>query len=276
MRNLKKLGVLALGLTLAFSVAGCAKKEDANKGNTVVKVGVVGESNEMWTPVIEELKKEGIEIQLVSFTEYSTPNAALDGGEVDLNAFQHYAYLNKEKENYGYKIDSIGDTFISAMNIYSKKITNLSEIKEGDKVAVPNDATNGGRALKVLEAAALIELNPDAGDSPEVKDITANPFNLELVEVDAANVYALLPDVTIAVINCNYALDNGLNPGEDALFQDSVSIYAGKNYVNLIAARSEDLDNEVFKKVVAAYQSDAVKEVYADTFKGSYLAAWEE
>ena len=267
MRKLKKLGVLALGFTLAFAVAGCAKK-DEKKENSVVKVGVVGESN--------ELKKEGIEVQLVTFTDYNTPNAALDGGEVDLNAFQHYAYLNKEKENYGYKIDSIGDTFISAMNIYSKKITKLSEIKEGDKVAVPNDATNEGRALKVLEAAALIELNPDAGDSPEVKDITANPFNLELVEVDAANVYALLPDVTIAVINCNYALDNGLNPGKDALFQDSVSIYEGKNYVNLIAARTEDLENEVFKKVVKAYQSDAVKEVYADTFKGSYLAAWEE
>lgn len=275
MRKLKKIGILALGLTLAFAVTGCGKK-DATKDNKVVKVGVVGESNEMWTPVIEELKKDGIEIQLVTFTDYNTPNAALNGGEVDLNAFQHYAYLNKEKDNNGYKIDSIGDTFISAMNIYSKKIDNLSGIKEGDKVAVPNDATNEGRALKVLEAAALIELNKDAGDSPEVKDITANPFNLELVEVDAANVYALLPDVAIAVINCNYALDNGLNPGKDSLFQDSVSIYAGKNYVNLIAARTEDLDNEVYKKIVKAYQSEAVKDVFADTFKGSYLAAWEE
>jgi len=275
MRKLKKLGILVLGFTLAFAVTGCGKK-DATKDNKVVKVGVVGESNEMWVPVIEELKKEGIEVQLVSFSDYNTPNAALDGGEIDLNAFQHHAYLDKEIANNSYKIEAIGDTFISAMNIYSKKIANLSEVKEGDKIAVPNDATNEGRALKVLEAAALIELNKDAGDSPEIKDIIANPFKFEFVEVDAANEYALLPDVAIAVINCNYALDNGLNPGKEAIFQDSPNIYVGKNYVNLIAARSEDANNEVLKKVVKAYQSDAVKEVYADTYKGSYLAAWEE
>ena len=95
------------------------------------------------------------------------------------------------------------------------------------------------------------------------------------MEVDAANVYSLLPDVTAAVINCNYALDNGLNPGKDAIFQDDVKIYSGKNYVNLIAARTEDADNEIYKKIVKAYQSEAVKEVFADTFKGAYIPAWD-
>ncbi len=273
--NVKKAVSAIAVLAVALSVTACGSK-DKESEEVTVKVGVVGEANEMWDPVIEQLKEEGIQIELVSFTDYTTPNQALDNGETDLNAFQHYAYLNSEIENNGYEIEAIGDTFISAMNIYSDKIEDVSEITEGAKIAVPNDATNEGRALKILEAAGIITLNPEAGDSPEVADITDNSLNIELVEVDAGNVYALLPDVTAAVINCNYALDNGLNPGEDAIFQDNVSIYEGKSYVNLIAARSEEADNEVYKRIVEVYQSDAVEEVYADTFKGAYIAAWQE
>ena len=275
MKLIKRVIIFSLLVTLAVGVTACGKEKEED-GKTIVKIGVVGESNEMWTPVIEALAKEDIEIKLVSFTDYATPNAALNSGEVDLNAFQHFAYFDKEVENYGYKLTAIGDTFISTMNIYSNKVKSIDEVKAGDKVAVPNDATNEGRALKVLEAAGLIELDEKAGDSPEISNITANPLNLELVEVDAANVYALLPDVAIAVINCNYALDNGLNPGKDAIFQDGVSIYSGKTYVNLIAAKTEDVNNEIYLKIVKAYQSEAVKEVYATTFKGAYLAAWEK
>ncbi|WP_455716585.1 MetQ/NlpA family ABC transporter substrate-binding protein [Anaerosporobacter sp.] len=276
MKKQKRLKVLTIALVMVVSIlaTACGKKEESGKGT--VKIGVVGEANEMWDPVIEELKKEDINIELVVFTDYTTPNKALNDGDTDLNAFQHYAYLNSEVEDNGYKLTAIGDTFISAMNIYSNKIKDVSEITDGAKIAIPNDATNGGRALKILEAAGLIKLNPDAGDSPEKADITENPLNIELVEVDAANIYALLPDVTAGVINCNYALDNGLNPGEDSIFQDNVSIYAGKSYVNLIAARTEDADNEIYKKIVEAYQTEAVKAVYADEFKGAYIAAWDE
>ncbi|NLZ48653.1 MAG: MetQ/NlpA family ABC transporter substrate-binding protein [Clostridiales bacterium] len=277
---MKKRNIIAalLSVFVLTTATACGKSEETKKDKSdkkVVKVGVVGESNEMWDPVIEELAKEGVEIQLVTFTDYSTPNRALNDGETDLNAFQHYVFLNEEIKNNGYKIKSIGDTFISAMNIYSNKVSNVSEIGQGAKIAVPNDATNEGRALKVLEAAGLIKLDPNAGDSPDKTDIVENKLNIELVEVDAANVYSLLPDVAAAVINCNYALDNGLNPGKDAIFQDDVKIYTGKNYVNLIAARTEDADNEIYKKIVEAYQSDAVKEIFADTFKGAYIAAWE-
>jgi D-methionine transport system substrate-binding protein len=274
----KKILSILLATSILATFTACGKsnadvKEEAS--TTTVKVGVVGESNEMWTPVIEEMAKEGINVELISFTDYATPNRALSDGETDLNAFQHYAYLNKEIENNGYKITSIGDTFISAMNIYSDKVSSISEIAEGAKIAVPNDATNEGRALKILEAAKLIEIDANAGDSPELGDITSNPLNIEFVEVDAANVYALLPDVTAAVINCNYALDNGLNPGEDSIFQDNVSYYSGNSYVNLIASRTEDADNETYLKIVEAYQSEAVKEIYADTFKGAYIPAWK-
>lgn len=277
---MKKRTILALVLVvvLTFVSTACGNKNDksSESDEKTVKVGVVGESNEMWDPVIEELGKKGIKIELVSFTDYTTPNQALDNGEIDLNAFQHYAYLNDEIKNNGYKITAIGDTFISAMNIYSNKVSNVSKIEKDSKIAVPNDATNEGRALKILEAAGLIKLDKSAGDSPEVSDITENPLNLELVEADAANVYSLLPDVAAAVINCNYALDNGLNPAQDSIFQDDVTFYSGNSYINLIAARTADKDNEIYKKIVHAYQSEAVKEVYATTFKGSYLAAWEE
>lgn len=273
MKAKKILSILsALLIAAAFTACG---NSNVVKEETTVKVGVVGESNEMWNPVIEEMAKEGINIELISFTDYTTPNRALADGETDLNAFQHYAYLNNEIKNNGYEITSIGDTFISAMNIYSDKVSDVSEIGEGSKIAIPNDATNGGRALKVLEAAKLIEIDANAGDSPEKSDVTSNPLNLELVEVDAANVYALLPDVTAAVINCNYALDNGLHPGEDSIFQDNVGYYEGKSYVNLIAARTEDANNETYLKIVQAYQSEAVKGIYADIFKGAYVPAWE-
>lgn len=275
MKAKRIISILTLIAVLATFTA-CSKAADSEKKDTTtVTVGVVGEANEMWVPVIEKLAKEGIEIKLVSFTDYVTPNKALSNGETDLNAFQHHAYLNNEIKSNGYEIQAIGDTFISAMNIYSNKVKSIEEIGEKAKIAVPNDATNEGRALKVVEAAGLIELSKESGDAPELTDIVSNPLNLEFVEVDAANVYAVLPDVTAAVINCNYALDNGLNPGEDSIFQDDVSIYAGKSYINLIAARTKDADNEVFKKIVAEYQSEAVEEIYKTTFKGAYLPAWK-
>ena len=273
-QKVKALAVLTVLLVAVF-VTACGGNKKSDKEDVIrVKVGVVGESDVMWEPVIEELKKDGILVEIVSFTDYGTPNKALNDGDTDLNAFQHYAYLDKEVETCGYKITAIGDTYISAMNIYSSNVEDVSEIIQGAKIGVPNDATNEGRALKVLEAAKLIKIDPAAGDSPEIKDIVENSLNIEFVEVDAGNLYALLPDVTAAVINCNYALDYGLSPGTDGIFQDNVTFYTGKSYVNLIASRIADVDNETYKKVVKAYQSEAVKKVFAEHFKGAYIAAW--
>ena len=211
---------------------------------------------------------------MVTFADYTIPNQALNDGEIDLNAFQHYAYFNDEVSNKGYKLTAIANTYISAMNIYSKKIKSVSEVKKGDKVAIPNDPSNGGRALKVLEAAGLIKLKNNAPDNPEVSDIGQNPLNLEIIEVDAGGIYRLLPDVACAVINCNFALDFGLNPGSDYIFQDDPTIYKGNSFVNLIAARTKDKDKEVFKKIIKAYKTDMVKEIYAKNFKGSFIATW--
>ena len=269
--SIKRVLFILVILTTIF-FAACSK----NKDSITVKIGFVGESDMViWKPVQEKLSKEGITVELVSFADYSMPNQALNDGDIDLNAFQHHAYFYNETNTKGYNLSIIGLTFISAMNIYSQKISNVNEVKRGDKIAIPNDPSNGGRALKVLEAAGLIKVKPEVGDLPSISDIIENPLNLDIITVDAGGIYSLLPDVACAVINGNYAIDFGLNPGSDYIFKDDPAIYSGNSFVNLIAARTKDKDNELYKKVVAAYQSETVEEIYANNFKGSYLPTWK-
>ncbi|MDR2179077.1 MAG: MetQ/NlpA family ABC transporter substrate-binding protein [Synergistaceae bacterium] len=262
--------LVSIAASLAFGSAEAAEGERVK-----LKVGIVGESYEViWAPVIERLAKEGIDVELVNFAEYTLPNAALDAGEIDLNAFQHHKYLRNEIQTKGYKLTPIGDTFLSAMCLYSKKIKNVSEIKKGDKIAFPNDLVNQGRALTVLQGAGLIKLKADVVN-PDVSDIAENPLSLEFVPVDAAQVPSILPDVAAGVINGNYALDFGLSPSKDSIFYDNLSFYKDDSYINVIAARTQDAGKEIFKKVVAAYQTDEVKKVFQDYFEGSYLPAWK-
>lgn len=301
MRKLSKLlavgAILTLGLTAcgssqkadtttaagentessAESTAAESSKADAAKteGTSKVKLGVVGENNEQWNPVIEAMAKEGVTVELVKFADYSLPNRALNDGEIDLNAFQHKAYLANDIKDNGYKIEAIGDTIIAPLGVYSKKIKDLSELNDGDTIAIPNDATNGGRALKVLESAGVIKVNPDAGYTPTLNDITENAKNIKFTEVEAANTPSLLPDVAAAVINGGHAVDNGLNPKTDSIFLEKVEDGVDNPYVNIIVARSEDKDNEIYKKIVKAYQSDDVKKVIEEVYKGAYIPAWK-
>lgn len=269
----KKCAVIA-GLTIcALAAAGCGKKEE--KDDKVIKIGVVGENNEQWQPVINNLAKEGITVELVKFSEYSLPNQALADGEIDLNAFQHYAYLNKEIEDKNLDLTVIGETIIAPLGIYSDKIKDISELKDGDKVAIPSDATNGGRSLKLFESAGIIKVNPDAGYMPTLSDITENPLNLEFYEVEAAQTPSLLPDVAAAIINGGHAIDAGLFPLEDSIYLETVKEGEENPYINIIVARTKDKDNELYKKVVDAYHTDEVAKVVEETYKGSYLPAWK-
>ncbi|WP_288300091.1 MetQ/NlpA family ABC transporter substrate-binding protein [uncultured Brachyspira sp.] len=271
---LKILIVLTIALLEVFAIISCEKS--SNKENNVVRVGFYTDSEyQIWNPVVSNLAKEGITIELVSFANTRMPNQALNNGDIDLNAFQHHAYLNDEVSNLGYDIVAIADTYISAMNIYSKNISNVSELKKGDKVAIPNDPSNEGRALKVLEAAGLIKVKPEVGDLPSISDIIENPLGLNILAVEIGSVPSYLPEVACAVINAHVAIDFGLNPGSDYIFQDNPSIYSGNAFVNLIAARTEDKDKEIYKKIIKAYQSEAVEEIYANNFKGSYLPTWK-
>lgn len=275
---MKKKRIIALILSLAVVLgvlSGCGKKEDSKEENRVIKIGLTGTIYEdIWNPIVEDFKDKGITIELVQFSDFSLPNQALDAGDIDLNAFQHHAYFDSDVASNGYEITPIADTFVIAMNIYSDKIQDISELKDGDKIAIPNDASNGDRAIKLLESAGIITLKEDAGGNPELSDIETYNVKVEIVEANAADLCTLLPDVTAAVINGNYALDYGINPDEEAIFKETE--YDDDSYFCLIAARTDEADDPVYQEIVEAFQSERTKQIFKDVFKGFFVPAWEQ
>ena len=267
-----KKAFFALAVAVLLGTAGAAWAE------TTVKLGVVGSIyDDLWAPAKAELAKEGINLELVSFSDYVTPNRALADGEIDLNAFQHDIYLQSEIKEYGYKLTNIGSTFITPMNLFSNKVKSVSEIKDGDVIAIPNDLTNGGRALKVLASAGLIKLKDNSNFSPTLEDVETYNVKITISELAANTITAALPDVTAAIINNTFALDFGLK-AEDAIFKDT-SINE-RPYWNLVAARTEDLSTPekfaLYEKVVKAFQSEATEKVFKEQFGGYMLAAgWD-
>ncbi|MDE5950936.1 MAG: MetQ/NlpA family ABC transporter substrate-binding protein [Acetatifactor sp.] len=293
MKKLNKLVTLALStalLTLALSACGNAGDgqaagmsaqggQESQVEPVTVKLGVVGSIYEdLWAPAQEALKAEGINLEIVQFSDYVTPNNALANGEIDLNAFQHRIYLESEIESYGYEIQNVGNTLIVPLNLFSQKISSLEELKDGDTVAIPDDVTNGGRALKVLEAAGLITLSPEAAFNPTVNDIASYNVGITIKELKANVIPSTLPDVDIAVINGNYALDFGLK-AEEAVYQDNVLDV--EEYWNLVAARTADLEDAekvaVYDKVIKAFQSEETEKVFNDTFGGYFIkVGWDQ
>lgn len=279
----RRIFALALAIALlALALTGCGSKDNgsAADGDTVtVKLGVVGAIyDDIWKPAQEALKAEGINLEIVQFSDYVTPNNALANGEIDLNAFQHRIYLQGEIANYGYEIQNIGNTFIAPMSLFSSKISSVSELKDGDIIAIPDDLTNGGRALKVLESAGIITLNSAAGFNPTLDDIQTYNIGVTIKELKANVIVSALPDVTAAIVNNNYALDFGLSANDAIFADDRLDI---EDYWNLIAARTADLSDpdkvEIFRKVVEAYQSDATLEVFNTECRGFYTpAGWDQ
>ncbi len=274
---LKALSISLVALLVGSFAFANGNRETSGAGPkaTVVKLGVVGENNEQWEPVIKNLKAENIDLQLVKFSDYTQPNRALADGEIDLNAFQHYAFLNNEKKERGLDLTVIGETIIAPLGVYSKKIKSLDELKDGDKIAIPSDPTNGGRALKLFETAGLVKVDPAAGYLPEVKDITDNPKHIQFVQVEAALTSSLLPDVAAAVINGGHAVDAGLFPLQDAIYLEQAGGAGEQNpYVNVIVARTADKDNPVYLEVVKLYRTPEVAEVIKNAYKGAYIPTW--
>lgn len=271
MKSLKKL-VLTLGLTASVSLlAACGASAESD----TVKIGVVGEDTDVWDFVIEKVEKEkGIDVELVKFTDYAQPNKALADGEIDLNSFQHKLFLESYNADHGTDIVPIADTNIAPLGIYSDKLTKVEDLKENASVAIPNDVTNGGRALLLLQTAGLIEVDPAAGVTPTVNDITANPLNLDIQELDASQTARALQDVDASLINSGMAVDAGFIPTEDAIFLEPVDGNSDP-YINIIAARAEDADNEVYQTIVEAYQADDTIEVIKETSKGASIPAWK-
>lgn len=251
-----------------------AANADEKTDGQVVKIGVVGDDQRLWEKAKENAEKDGVTLDIVVFTDYNTPNDALANGDIDLNAFQHKAFLDDYNEAKNQNLVPIGMTYLSPIGVYSNKIKDLKELTDGAKIAIPNDATNGGRALIVLDQAGVITLNDDAGHTPTVKDIKDNPKNVQIDELDAAQVARSLPDVDAAVINGNMAVDAGLDPRNDTIFVEEMGESIAP-YINYVVAREEDKDNELYKKVVSYYQQDNVDELLQELYKGSQYAAWK-
>ena len=279
-KNLKRIVVTALTAVsvLGLTASGGAGEESAD-GKTVVKVGVVGEYNDQWDTVNEILAKDNIEVELVKFSDYAVPNRALADGEIDLNSFQHKAFLANDIKQKGYDLTAIGDTLIAPLAIYNNKdkVSSIDEIKDGDTIAIPSDLTNGGRALKLLEAAGLIVCDPEKGVVPTKADIIKYNKDIEILEAESAALANLLPDCAAAVINGGNALTAGLNSVEDSIFVEDVDPETNEavpDLVNVIVARTEDKDNEVYQKVVKAYQTDEVKKSIEEAYKGAFICVW--
>ena len=270
---MKKIITLILALVICVgSLVGCSKSsaEDTN----TVKLGVTGDDHEVWDLVKEKLAKDGINLEIISFSDYIKPNIALDEGEIDINAFQHHAYLENFNKERNLNIVSIGDTVFAPMAIYPGKLDSIDKVTKGSKIAVPNDTTNLGRALILLETAGIIKLKENVGLLPTLKDIVENPKEVEIVELIATQIPRSLQDVDLAVINSGVAVNAGLSPTETSLFMEDEDLETSKPYINLIATKEENKDNELFKKVVEAYQSEDVRETINKLYKGESIPAF--
>jgi D-methionine transport system substrate-binding protein len=275
---MKKLSIILLALAVSVLPVFAGGKQEAENRQTV-RIGLMGEElRPAWNAAGAELAKEGITIELVTFSDYAVPNRALADGDIDLNSFQHDAFLQNEIRNQKYEISAIGNTVIFFLGVYSRKIKSLGELKDGDTVVIMNDATNGGRALKVLESAGVFTLDPSKGTTPTVRDIVSNPKNIQVVEVDAAQTWRTLddPQVAAAVVNSNFVVDGGGVPARDAIYIKPIDKEGDKPYINVAVARTRDRDNPVYKRVIAAFQTPEVARVITDEppLKGTALPAW--
>ena len=255
---------------LAFAVAATLST-GALAQDKPLKIGVTGGPHaQIFEQVKKVAEKDGLKIQIVEFSDYVQPNAALAAGDLDANSYQHKPYLDQQIADRGYKFTPVGYTVNFPIGIYSKKVKSLKDLKEGAKFGIPNDPTNGGRVLLVLQDQGLIKLKPGAGLKATPLDVVENPKKLKFVELDAAQLPRSLDDLDASAINTNYALSAGLNPAKDAIAQES----AKSPYVNLLAVRDADKDKPWVAKLVKAYHSEEVRKYILSEFKGSVVAGF--
>jgi len=282
---MKKVFALSLLLIFALSCAfSSGSSESSPNAKTVVKVGVCGASNDYWNAVQKNLDEEGanIYIELVEFSQYTLPNEALNTGDIDLNSFQHVAFLNNEIAKNGYDLTIIGDTIMAPLTLYSRTYSSLDELKyaanaskDALKIGVPNDATNQSRAIKLLETAGLITVDPAAGYTPETKDITGHIYNVEVTPVDANTLPTLVNDFAACVINGTYAIPAGFVPSRDGLIIERQNEGSDNPYRNIVVARTSEKDNPVFKTIIEALQRQNVAEYILQRYNEAYFPVFD-
>ncbi|WP_422134537.1 MULTISPECIES: MetQ/NlpA family ABC transporter substrate-binding protein [unclassified Endozoicomonas] len=267
-----KLKALAGAVLMVASVllAGCGSE---NSPEGPLKVGVMAgpEADVMKVAADIAKKDHGVDVELVEFSDYVSPNVALADGSIDANAFQHRPYLDSMIRDRGFKLAAVGNTFVYPIGAYSRKIKDISELKDGAKVAIPNDPSNEGRTLILLDNRGFIKLKDVSNLEATPADIVENPKNLQFIELDAAQLPRSLDDVDLAFINSTYSVPAGLLPGRDALLVE------GKDspYVNLIVAREDNKGDPRIQTLVESYHTPAVEEKARELFKGSAVPGWK-
>lgn len=257
-RGVLAASITALALAATTALAGCAA-EPADAGDTkdkTVKIGVVPGGQPYWDTFIDAAADEGITVEIVDFAEYPQPNPLLSEGELDLNQFQHIAFLAAHNVDADDDLVALGSTVIYPMNVFSSKHKSLSDIPEGGTVAVPNDESNRARALLVLQKLGLIELKDGGNSGSTLDDVLADKSKVTVTELDAAGIPGALPDVDAGVVNNDFVEPSGLK-FSDSLGSDSAEDVAAAPYTNIFAARAEDKDNETYLKLVDIYQNNA-------------------
>lgn len=272
--KIKRRTVLGLAVSFAAwtSFSTLAPTLAIAEDKTSIKLGTMeGEESDVWKVAVEEAKKQGLNIDLVYFSDYALPNEAVNSGDIDANSFQHKPYLDAQVEQRGYKLSIVGYTVLFPMGVYSHKIKDIKDLREGGIVGVPNDPSNGGRALRLLNDMGLIKLKDPSNVLASKLDIVENPKKLEIRELDAGMLGRAIDDFDIAVVNTNWALTTGLKPEKDAIAWEKAE---NNPYNNIIVVRTADKDEPWVKKLVAAYNSEPVrakiKEVFGLTAKTSW------
>ena len=228
-----------------------------------IKVGATPEPHaEILELIKADLKAEGVDLKIIEFTDYVTPNEAVESGEIDANYFQHIPYLESFNTERGYHLVNAGGIHVEPIALYSKKVKSLSALKNKARIAIPNDPTNEGRALLLLADAGLIKLDPKAGITATVQDIVSNPKKLKFTEVEAASLPRVLADVDAAVINGNYAIPAGLSAKKDGLYVEGSS----SPYVNVIAVKAGNENKAEIKALVKALQSEKVRKYVEEKY----------
>ena len=264
--------ILGLALASAFAFTGLAVAPASPAAAETARVGIVGgEDEDVWKVVAEQAAKSGLTIKTVVFNDYTQPNEALERGDVEANAFQHKPYLDNQIKTRGYHIVPVGFTAVWPIGLYSHRHHSVAELPKGAIIGVPNDPSNEGRALIVLQSVGLIKLRDGSGILATTADIVANPKDVKIKELDAGVVGRSIDDLDAAVVNTDWALKSGLKPDTDRIAQEPL---ADNPYRNFIAVKAGHENDAWVKSLVAAYQNDAVKDALAKAYHGTGVPAW--
>jgi D-methionine transport system substrate-binding protein len=262
-----------IGLLLASLATGWALQTPGTaRADTTVRIGIIGgEDEDVWKVVAAQAARKGVSIKTVVFNDYTQPNEALERGDIDANAFQHKPYLDNQIKTRGYHIAPVGFTAVWPIGLYSHKVHSVKDLPKGAVIGVPNDPSNEGRALLLLQHEGLIKLRDGSGILATTADIVANPKDIKIKELDAGIVGRSIDDLAAAVVNTDWALKSGLKPESDRIAQEPIN---DNPYRNFIAVKTGHENDAWVKQVVSAYQNDAVKEALAKVYRGTGLPAW--